>query len=91
MVFYDADMHELTNLLTVGDLTDFRIDPEKLKTARGVISQTQAANACGVTRGQIHAIESGRSQPSAKLLARLCILYDKDVRDLLVESDAAAA
>ena len=73
------------------DLANVRLDPAKLLKARGNLTRTQVAKACGVGYTAIHNIETGYNRPTSELLAKLCVLYNVDVRDLLVETDAAVA
>jgi transcriptional regulator with XRE-family HTH domain len=82
-------MEEYTRLHTV-DLANVQIDPAKLQTARGKLTRHQVAVECDVGYTAIYNIETGRNRPTADLLAKLCVLYNVDVRDLLVEAEAAA-
>ncbi len=55
-----------------------------LKEARAEkkLSQTQLAEMVGVSRNTISSIETGQSNPTAKLALILCIALDKKFEDL---------
>jgi transcriptional regulator with XRE-family HTH domain len=83
-------MKELININEMDDLTEVEIDHEKLKAARGKLTPTQVAGVVGVTPQQIWNIENGVKNPSGNLLARLCLLYGVDLRELLIDNAHAA-
>lgn len=64
------------------DLRKLRLDPVKLREARGDLPRKRVSEEVGVTSAQLCMIETGRSRPSAELLARLCVLYGVNVTDL---------
>ena len=64
--------------------TDKLILKNRLKEARteAGMSQTQLAEAVGVSRNTISSIETGQFNPTAKLALILCIALDKKFEDL---------
>jgi transcriptional regulator with XRE-family HTH domain len=80
-------MQELMRLNNIDDLAGVKIDHAKLEAARGKLTRQQVAEACGVGYTAIYNIETGANLPSADLLAKLCTLYNKDLRDLVVIED----
>jgi putative transcriptional regulator len=61
----------------------------KLKSARAALglSQKDVADALGVTRQTINAIESGDYNPTIRLCAAICRLLHKTLNDLFWEDD----
>lgn len=61
----------------------------KLKAARAALdmSQQEVANALGVTRQTINAIENGDYNPTIRLCIALCRLLGKTLNDLFWEDD----
>ncbi len=66
-------------------LADIRLNPAKLREARGERTVRQVASLVGVSPQHISMIERGLSQPSADVLLRLCRLYQIDLSDLVIE------
>ncbi|MCL2694271.1 MAG: helix-turn-helix transcriptional regulator [Oscillospiraceae bacterium] len=62
----------------------------QLKAARAAKDMTQSdlANAAGVTRQTINAIELGEYNPSIKLCVAICRSVDKTLNDLFWEDKA---
>lgn len=63
-------------------ITNIRVDPARLKEARGDRSPSAVAREVGVTRQQIWNYENGHSAPSGDIVARLCRLYGVDIEQL---------
>jgi len=61
----------------------------KLKSARAAkdMSQNDLAQAVGVTRQTINAIETGDYNPTIKLCKAICKTLDKTLNDLFWEDD----
>ncbi len=61
----------------------------KLKSARAAkdMSQKDLAEAIGVTRQTINAIENGDYNPSIKLCISICKVLDKSLNDIFWEDD----
>jgi putative transcriptional regulator len=61
----------------------------KLKSARAAkdMSQKDVANAVGVTRQTINAIENGDYNPSINLCIAICKALDKTLNDIFWEDD----
>ncbi len=61
----------------------------KLKASRAALdlSQQEVANALGVTRQTINAIENGDYNPTIRLCIALCRLLGKTLNDLFWEDD----
>lgn len=61
----------------------------KLKSARAALglSQKDVAEALGVTRQTINAVESGDYNPTIRLCVALCRLLDKTLDDLFWEDN----
>jgi Predicted transcriptional regulators len=61
----------------------------KLKSARAALdmSQQEVANALGVTRQTINAIENGDYNPTIRLCIAICRLLGKTLDDLFWEDD----
>lgn len=53
-----------------------------LRSARGDITQQALADACGVTRQTIIAVEAGRHAPSLELAFRLARTFNVGVEDV---------
>lgn len=54
----------------------------KVRRARRDITQAELADATGVTRQTINAIERGRYDPSLELAFELAAFFDCDVEDI---------
>lgn len=68
------------------------LDPHKLRTWRTqvrMLSQVELANAAGLSRGEISHLETGRRQPLATTLRRLCVALECQPADLLTHSRLA--
>ena len=65
-------------------MNDALILKNRLKEARteAGMSQTQLAEAVGVSRNTISSIETGQFNPTAKLALILCIALDRKFEDL---------
>ena len=61
----------------------------RLKSARAAkdMSQKDLAEACGVSRQTINAIEIGEYNPTIKLCVNICKVLDKTLNDLFWEED----
>ena len=61
----------------------------RLKSARAAkdMSQKDLAEACGVSRQTINAIEIGEYNPTIKLCINICKVLDKSLNDLFWEED----
>jgi putative transcriptional regulator len=61
----------------------------KLKSARAALdmSQKDIADAVGVTRQTINAIENGDYNPTIKLCVAICKVLDKTLNDIFWEDD----
>lgn len=67
------------------------LDPRKLKLWRTqvrMLSQVELANAAGLSRGEISHLETGKRQPLATTLRRLCVALECDPEDLLTHGHA---
>lgn len=62
---------------------DAELSPPKLRRARGKRSQEEAAAIIGISREYLSMIENGQSLPNVNIVARLCLLYGVEIRDLL--------
>lgn len=71
----------------MADLKDLKIDPERLRAARGERTQTEVAEKIGVTRQHIWNWESGTANPPSPALAQLCLLYGVSVESLTNAQD----
>lgn len=67
-------------------IQEIKIDPERLRKARGSRSPSVVASELGITRQRLWQIEAGNGVPSGDIVARMCELYGKDVRELTVVS-----
>lgn len=65
------------------DLQEIKIDPEKLKAARGERGLTAVASAIGISKQQLWNYENGLSEPSSSTIAKLCLLYQVSIESLL--------
>ena len=61
----------------------------RLKSARAAkdMSQKDLAEACGVSRQTVNAIETGEYNPTIKLCVSICRVLDKTLNDLFWEED----
>jgi putative transcriptional regulator len=57
-----------------------------LRAVKG-ISQEQLAEELGVTRQTIHAVETGKYNPSLELAFRLARFFEKSIEDIFVYED----
>lgn len=66
------------------DLTHIEVDTERLRHYRELkgLSQNTAATSVGVKKAAISKYELGHATPSGDVLARLCILYDINIKDI---------
>lgn len=69
------------------DLKNIRIDPTKLKLARGARGLTESARSVGISKQSLCNYESGRSEPPSSAIAKLCLLYQVPI-DQLVSPEA---
>jgi putative transcriptional regulator len=53
-----------------------------LRQARGDFTQEQLANACGVTRQTIIALEAGKYSPSLELAFKLAHALERNLQDV---------
>ncbi len=60
-----------------------KISPEKLKKARGNLSQTAVAKQVDLTRQQIWNYENGRSVPPVPVLLKLLTIYQIKFDDVM--------
>lgn len=72
-------------------MSEFVIDPEKLKRARGLMSQADAAKKLGISYQLLYAYESGRATPPLKKLLIICQTYGIKVEQLLPDQKILAA
>jgi predicted transcriptional regulator len=63
-------------------LTEIRIDPAKLRAARGDRSIASVAREIGISRQQLWNYENDLAAVSANVIARLCHLYGVQITDL---------
>lgn len=64
-------------------LKDIRIDPQKLREARGQRTQAEAGRAAGVTKQSIWNYENRIAEPSGLVLAKLCVFYQVPIESLI--------
>lgn len=62
-------------------ISELKIDYEQLKAARGSRKPSEVAKEIGISRQQLWMIESGKVVPSGEILAKLCWLYDRPIKD----------
>jgi len=65
------------------DLQGIKIDPEKLKAARGERGLTAVASIIGISKQQLWNYENGLYEPSSSTLAKLCLLYQVSIESLV--------
>ncbi len=65
------------------ELKDIKIDPEKLRQARGDRGLSESARAIGVTRQQLWNYENDCGEPPSSAIARLCLLYGVSIESLV--------
>lgn len=63
--------------------TDLKIDPATLRAARGDRSPSEIAKKLGISYQYLWMIESGKRGISGDILARMCLLYEVTIEDLL--------
>jgi transcriptional regulator with XRE-family HTH domain len=63
-------------------LENIKIDPVKLRAARGERKLSEVALIVGVSEQNLWNYENGHNQISAVTLAKLCILYQTSAEDL---------
>lgn len=66
---------------------ELEIDAARLKKARGDRKAADVAETIGITRQHLWLLETGRCAPSGKILAQLCWLYGKEVKDFTTKSN----
>jgi DNA-binding XRE family transcriptional regulator len=68
----------------MGNITDIQIDKTELRIAREEcgLSQAEAARQLGISRQTLWSYESGEGLPSANILARMCVLYKREIGTL---------
>lgn len=69
------------------------LDPHELKRWRTqvrMLSQVELANAAGLSRGEISHLETGKRQPLATTLRRLCVALECEPADLLTRNGRPA-
>jgi len=71
----------------MSELENIKIDPAKLRAARGDRKLSEVARVVGVSRQNISNYEKGHNQPSAVILARLCILYKTPIENLVTPDE----
>lgn len=54
-------------------------DAQKLREARGDRSQTEVAQAVGITKQMLWNYENGQGDPSSAVVLRLCVFYQKPI------------
>jgi transcriptional regulator with XRE-family HTH domain len=67
------------------EVSTIELDPVKIRAAREAAGLSPAeveGKGIGIKQAQLNHIECGRKRPSADVLARLCALYNVDLRDL---------
>ena len=52
------------------------IAPEKLRSARGVLSRTETAKKLGISYQYLSMIENGKRTVPSRILIRMCVLYN---------------
>lgn len=67
-------------------IQEIKIDHEKLRKARGSRNPSVVASELGISRQRLWQIERGEGSPSADVLARMCELYGKQVKDLVAKA-----
>lgn len=67
-------------------MVSIEISPHKLRRARGKRKAGEVAQASGISRQHLWLIETGRSKPSAEIIAKLCVLYGVGIHDLVRQS-----
>jgi transcriptional regulator with XRE-family HTH domain len=65
-------------------IQEIRVDPERLRKARGSRSPSVVATELGITRQRLWQIENGNGVPSGDVLARMCELYGKEIKELVL-------
>lgn len=68
-------------------LKDLKIDPEKLRSARGARKLTEVAESIGITKQRLWNYESGLYSPPANVIAQLCFLYQVKIEEITTISE----
>ena len=71
----------------VDEIKDLKIDPEKLRNARGTRKLTEVAESIGISKQRLWNYESGLYSPPADVIAQLCLLYHIKVEEITTASD----
>lgn len=64
------------------NLHEIKIDPVKLKAARGERGLTEVARIVGISKQQLWNYENGISELPATTIAKLCLLYQTPIEKL---------
>jgi len=64
------------------NLHEIKIDPRKLKAARGERGLTEVARIVGISKQQLWNYENGMSELPATTIAKLCLLYQTPIEQL---------
>lgn len=64
------------------NLSQIKIDPQKLKAARGDRGLTEVARIVGISKQQLWNYENGLSELPAATIAKLCLLYRVPIEQL---------
>jgi len=67
------------------ELNKIRLDPSKLKQARGHRKVKEVAALVGVTPQMLCNYEAGTHDPSSSVVLRLCLLYGLEITALRAE------
>lgn len=68
------------------ELKSIRIDPAKLRHARGNRGLTESAVAVGLTKQQLWNYENGQGEAPSSAIAKLCLLYQVPIETLTTAS-----
>jgi transcriptional regulator with XRE-family HTH domain len=71
----------------MSEMEKIKIDPAKLRTARGDRKLSDVARTVGISKQNLSNYEKGHNQPSAVILARLCILYETRIENLVTAGE----
>ena len=66
-------------------LQELRIDPDKLRAARGSRKAASVARLLGISRSSLNHYEKGRQNPPGDILARLLTFYGVNIADVTNE------
>jgi len=64
------------------NLSQIKIDPKKLKAARGDRGLTEVARIVGISKQQLWNYENGLSELPGTTIAKLCLLYQVPIEQL---------